>query len=451
MSSTETRLRHVVRPARLRSHGGVAAVLGVLVACARTAAGAGCDGGWSSRADMGVPRQEQGVAAIGSLVYTVGGFDAAGPTAAVETYDVRSDGWTSVAPLPVAAHHPGAAAVGGRLYAIGGLAGGSFTAVDSVFEYDATAAGWQPRAPLPAPRGAMGVAAIDGRIYAAGGLRGGMSVADLAAYDPVADAWLELPAMPTARDHLAAAGIDGRLYAVGGRADGRLFGALEVFDPQSGTWTRRAAMPTPRGGLMAAALGGRLFAFGGEGNGRDPLGVFAETEAYDPATDAWTALAPMPTPRHGSVAVSVDGAIYVPGGASREGLGVSGVTEVFVPPESAPLQVSRLRIGRGRVRLRAVVRAETAEPGAVPFAIRVEDEQGTERAAHALAADAFTARGRRLTYASADGVVRVTLVRRREGGLRVRAVLPAPGEPRSRGTVRLALAGVSYCGTRPRR
>src|SRR6185503_87019 len=156
-------------------------------------------------------------------------------------------------------------------------------------------------------------AVLDGRIYAAGGLHDGVSVADLAVYDPVGDAWTSLPAMPTARDHLAAAAIGGTFYAVGGRASGILFARLEAFDPGARAWRAGLAhMPTARGGLAAAALGGRLFACGGEGNTADPLGVFPDTEAYDPVTDRWERLAPMTVPRHGTGAVAIGNGIHVP-------------------------------------------------------------------------------------------------------------------------------------------
>jgi hypothetical protein len=128
-------------------------------------------------------------------------------------------------------------------------------------------------------------------------------------------------------------------------------------------------------------------------------------------------------------------------------LGVSGVAEVFVPPDAARIRVARLRIARGRVRVRAVVRGDV--PSAAPFVIRVEDAQGRERAALSLPSEAFTVRGRRLIHASSDGAVRVTLTRR-DRGLRVRAVLPTGSEASPGGTIRLSLADASYCGTRLR-
>src|SRR6185503_14020250 len=189
-------------------------------------------------------------------------------------------------------------------------------------------------------------AVLDGRIYAAGGLHDGVSIADFAVYDPVGDTWTRLPAMPTARDHLAAAAIGGTFYAVGGRASGTLFARLEAFDPDAGAWrTGLARMPTARGGLAAAALGGRFFAFGGEGNTANPLGVFPDTESYDPAADRWERLAPMPTPRHGTGAVAIGTGIHVAGGASRQGFGTSAAHEVFTP-----LQASLFRVARAQLR-----------------------------------------------------------------------------------------------------
>jgi len=139
-----------------------------------------------------------------------------------------------------------------------------------------------------------------------------------------------LPPVPTARDHLAAAAIDGRFYAVGGRA-GQLFDVLEVYDPATGEWSTLTPMPTARGGLAAAALGGRLFTFGGEGNSADPQGIFPQVEVYDPASDRWSGLPDLPTPRHGMGAAVSGEQIYVPGGATIAGFRASAANEALLP------------------------------------------------------------------------------------------------------------------------
>jgi N-acetylneuraminic acid mutarotase len=74
-------------------------------------------------------------------------------------------------------------------------------------------------------------------------------------------------------------------------------------------------------------LGGKIHVFGGEAD----EGTFNENEAYDPATDTWRAMAPMPTARHGLGAAVVDGSIYVMSGGTEPGGSTSGANEVFSP------------------------------------------------------------------------------------------------------------------------
>ncbi|MBH0121856.1 protein kinase, partial [Rhodococcus sp. CX] len=87
----------------------------------------------------------------------------------------------------------------------------------------------------------------------------------------------------------------------------------ERYDPATDTWTRLPDMPTPRGGLGAAYLDGRIVAIGGE----EPTRVLSEVEAYDIATGMWTELAPMGTARHGLVVATVGNTIYAIDGAQR--------------------------------------------------------------------------------------------------------------------------------------
>jgi N-acetylneuraminic acid mutarotase len=202
--------------------------------------------------------------------------------------------------------------------------------VNTSYEYDPRANVWALRAPLPTARSAPMAAVIGGRIYVAGGAPDPAG-RTLESYDPAADRWTTHPPMPTARNHIAGGAIGGRLYVVGGRPPLTL-AVVEVFDPASGTWTTRTRMPTGRSGHAAAVVRGCLYVFGGEGNPAIPSGVFAQNEVYDPGTDTRTGLATMPSPRHGIGAAVVGDRVFVPGGATVQGFGASGVTEVFQVP-----------------------------------------------------------------------------------------------------------------------
>jgi N-acetylneuraminic acid mutarotase len=291
-------------------------------------------GSWRTFAPLGEARQEVGVAELKGRVYVVGGI-LQDRTAAhtVEVYDPTTNSWSPVAPLPRRLHHVAVASVNERLYVIGGYEGLSFTPVASVFEYNPERNEWVEKAPLPTPRGALAAAVIEGKIYVAGGQpqRNSFSV-----YDPMANSWTDLAPMPTPRDHLAVGVIGGKLYAIGGRNNSSFtLHTLEVYDPAAHQWTRKADLPTGRSGIAAAVVRGCLYVFGGEGNDRDPQGVFRETEMYDPRTDSWQAMTPMPTPRHGIGAAVLLGRIHIPGGGPIEGFGVTNVHEAFQPPEGA--------------------------------------------------------------------------------------------------------------------
>lgn len=287
--------------------------------------------GWAGGAPLLAPLQENAVVAVGGEVVVVGGYDAGLLfTDRVEAYDPMLDAWRALAPLPRPVHHANAAAAGDGIVVVGML-GDGFAEDGAVFRYDAAADVWTDGAPMPAARarGASGVAVVDGVVHVVGGLRGSSAVAMHDTYDPANDSWTALPDAPLARDHLGAAALDGLLYVVGGR-DGTIGGHVPTLHRWSagGGWEVLAEMPTSRGGLAATAAWGRLHVLGGEGDTTDPQGVFDEHEAYDPATDAWEVLEPLPTKRHGTGAAFANGRVWVPGGPtsrpSRRGTSTRG-------------------------------------------------------------------------------------------------------------------------------
>ena len=68
-------------------------------------------------------------------------------------------------------------------------------------------------------------------------------------------------------------------------------------------------MPTPRTLPAAAVLDGKLVVLGGADKG-----ALAIVEAYDPATDRWTALPDFPEPRDAAAAAVTDTSLYLLGG-----------------------------------------------------------------------------------------------------------------------------------------
>lgn len=302
------------------------------------AAAGGCDPGapWATAPAMiGGPTQETAVVALDGKVYVLGGFDASfSVIASVQVFDTASCSWSQGPALPAAMHHANAAVHDGAIYVLGSLRGISFDPSGEVYAWrPGVDAGWSPRAPLPAgtERGAAVAGAIGDAIYVAGGLRGG-AVTTVSIYDTAGDAWTTGPALPVARDHACGAVLDGALYVAGGRnADIGSTSPLVYALAPGGAWTERAAMPTARGGTGCGVVDGALIVVGGEGNPAVPTGVFPQVERYAPATNSWTPLANMPSPRHGMGAAGSGGRLYVPGGADRQAFAAVATHEILTP------------------------------------------------------------------------------------------------------------------------
>lgn len=322
-------------------------------------------GTWKKLKPIPQGEEEMYGTAIGGNVYVLGGlgvFPGWEPKQLLFSYDPATDQWKKLASIPEGIHHPGFAAVGNKLYSVGGFtiarpAGGglpAWVATNSVWIYDIPTDKWSKAAPLPTPRGALSATAIGNKIYAVGGaknpsystpeLRPSVPVENMATnevYDIEKNSWTPARPMLTARNHHGAAAIAGRIYVVGGRIGSTFIIGLsnnvstnEVYDPAKDTWASVLGMPTPRSGIGVAVLKGRMHVVGGEAYINDLVGTYRSHEAYDPKTNTWERLDPMPTPRHGVAVGEVGGKLYAVsgsnvagGGGPHEGVNVNEVYE----------------------------------------------------------------------------------------------------------------------------
>ena len=123
--------------------------------------------------------------------------------------------------------------------------------------------------------------------------------------------------------------LDGKLYLVGGKTSAGHRSTVNVYDAATRTWTTATSLPgVPVENPAVVAYNGKLYAFGGS---TEPFaGAVGNAAVYNPATNAWTSLVPMPTARSGAAALAVGGKIYVVGGMAANGASVTTV-EIFDP------------------------------------------------------------------------------------------------------------------------
>ena len=91
------------------------------------------------------------------------------------------------------------------------------------------------------------------------------------------------------------AALGDKLYVVGGFNDElQVQSLVQVYDPGSDQWTTAAALPQPVHHANVAATGGKLYVLGAmvlDGFGFQAIG---DCYSYDPVTNSWQDLAPMP-------------------------------------------------------------------------------------------------------------------------------------------------------------
>lgn len=252
-----------------------------------------------SRADLaaGVVHNSAGR----TILYAIGGD---GTGLVTQAYDPVTDKWRprKSPPLGFSGFTNGVGVINDLLY----LSGGYSDSERTLFVYDAARNSWSQKAPLPiiSASGVSGV--IDGKLYVLTGLCPTTDPTDPAGecplgvtqrlyrYDPNTDTWTRLTDCPN--QHVLGAGgvVEGRFYVAGGEDFGpdnpmQFSNKLDVYDPATDTWASLSPMPTGRHNVAGAVLDDKLYVIGGDDNST----VFDNVEAYDPVTDTWSIKAPL--------------------------------------------------------------------------------------------------------------------------------------------------------------
>ncbi|SHJ11502.1 Por secretion system C-terminal sorting domain-containing protein [Hymenobacter daecheongensis DSM 21074] len=282
---------------------------------------------WVSGARNTLGRSEAQGVGIGDRLYVMGGFYNSNyeVTRRCEVYQATTDSWSPMADMPEGITHSGTAEDGVNLYFAGGYVGqhpGPIT--DHVWRYHIPTNTWNAFVPLPAARGAGMVVRLGRELHFFGGA---VRIGDVVQrdapehwalnLDAAAPTWILRAPMPIATNHLGGVALNGKLYAMGGQLLGdESFGnqsTLFEYDPATNAWTARANMPRAVGHITNSVftLNNRIVVVGGRLNGAI---LSAHMMEYNPGTNSWRDLTPLPTGLLSPVAAVVAGRLVVNGG-----------------------------------------------------------------------------------------------------------------------------------------
>ena len=215
---------------------------------------------------------------------------------------------------------------------------------------------WKKGAPFPEPDEELYGVPANGKLYVIGGWGDGKARGVNYEYDPATDKWTKKQPMPRPAHHAALAAVNGKIYAFGGfvapattaiplgAAWEPIADAWE-FNPATDSWKPLAPLPGKRGSAIAAEVGGKIYVIGGattmEGS-KDPFftafgpaRVLGTNDVYDPATNKWESRNPMSVPRNHAFSGVVNGKIYVIGGRTGHGF-ILSATNTDVVEEYDP-------------------------------------------------------------------------------------------------------------------
>uniref|UniRef100_A0A8C6W465 Kelch-like 35 n=1 Tax=Nannospalax galili TaxID=1026970 RepID=A0A8C6W465_NANGA len=146
------------------------------------------------------------------------------------------------------------------------------------------------------------------------------------AYHPESQRWTPLPSLPGyTRSEFATCVLRNDIYVSGGHINSR---DVWMFSSHLHTWIKVASMHKGRWRHKMAALQGQLFTVGGF----DGLQRLHSVERYDPFSNTWAAVAPLPEAVSSAAVAPCAGHLYVIGGAGQDGANTDKV-QCFDPKE----------------------------------------------------------------------------------------------------------------------
>ena len=263
-------------------------------------------------------------------VYSVGGDNPSGTrdVATGYVYQPGASAWAPIPPMPAPDAYDVGAFVNGKLYVVGGDA--QFYGAP-VWIYDPVTRHWSDGA--RGPNGgvyASGVAVLDGSIYTVGGYNG--HATNVEAYDPATNTWKAAASYPQAILYPACGGLDGELYCAGGlnfasslTGPHAVIRDAYVYNPATNTWSAISPLPEDLTESSYTTANGQLLTAGGfTENLRLPIGGgrFSATSAaysYTPGK-GWATLPDLPVPTRAGGGGCGPGGFYVVGGQVKNHL-----------------------------------------------------------------------------------------------------------------------------------
>ncbi|GGU34282.1 kelch repeat-containing protein [Nocardioides albus] len=250
---------------------------------------------WTAVPDYPTRIKDNAAGMYEGRIYSFGGFDTYGTTAASFRYDPQARAWEPIAAMPGERQNMAGAFLDGKFHVVGGWSDNTKTMEPSTLVYDPETDTWDRGPEVPVTRAAAGTAVMAGKIYLVGGCdTESCGHTEVFSYDPVFEEFERLADYPEPTSYLACGGFRGTVVCAGGKnAAGEASRSVYSYDPIHDEWTPMAQLPRHIWGANATSANGSLLISGGFSNGP----ITRDGWRYDPTEDEWYSLPAAGAPR----------------------------------------------------------------------------------------------------------------------------------------------------------
>jgi N-acetylneuraminic acid mutarotase len=301
---------------------------------------------WSTAAAQPFNISEAQGEVVNNKLYSFGGFDATKlpsftPTKRAYVYDPVANTWSPIADLPFTPSgsnfggitHAGIATDGTDIFIAGGYTSdaagtGQIFGTVQAFRYNVGSNTYTALPNLPYATAAAQLEYLDGKLHLIGGTNPArtMDLGDHLVLDlnNLGAGWTTAALLPNPRHHAASAVLGGKIYYIGGQHehDNDLVteNDVHVYDANSDSWSQVADLPVPAGATGRAHItsasfvaNNHIIVIAGETAHQTSTNLVS---AYDPNSNTWHNLPPLPANRFSGVAAYMNANLFYTGGSN---------------------------------------------------------------------------------------------------------------------------------------
>ncbi len=279
-------------------------------------------------------------------VLVAGGYSGTTYLNSAELYDPATGTWVATGALSQPRYQASVSLLpNGKVLVAGGHNNSVYTATTDL--YDPATGTFSPGPAMPAPRAYhLAQTQADGKVRVISGSGNGRNAE---VFDPATNAFAAVGAMSRGHQNTTLTRlVNGKVLLAGGY-DGSVHTVAELSNPATQTFTTVGSLSVAHQGAAFVALpNGKALVAGDEASSGDGDVTFTLAESFDPATGAFTTVAPMATGRSfGSGVLLPSGKVLVGGGGTKGTPGYTATCEIFDPATATSSATGSLLIARG--------------------------------------------------------------------------------------------------------